>query len=179
MERAPEAEPLECNGCRFRRCAVGVVFNEKGEVLLGERIGVPGSWQMPQGGLNAGESAAEAGARELYEEVGLSSSQGLELVASLPESEECCYKVDGGWLKKAGYDGQVLLFSLFFFPGQQDPGSVCNLTGMGGEKPEFSAVRWAPLSEASNGVWAPKQPAYSYLVKLGTERIHEFLKSRI
>ena len=29
-----------------------IVFNRKGEVLVGERLGVPDSWQFPQGGID-------------------------------------------------------------------------------------------------------------------------------
>ncbi|OLP75150.1 putative ribonucleoside-diphosphate reductase small chain B, partial [Symbiodinium microadriaticum] len=44
--------------------------------------------------------------------VGLDDKSGLKLVSELPESTSCCYQVDGGWLRKEGYSGQILQFVL-------------------------------------------------------------------
>ena len=54
------------------------LFNASGEVLIGRRfkddgpeIILPGlEWQMPQGGIDAGEDPREAVMRELWEETG-------------------------------------------------------------------------------------------------------------
>lgn len=61
--------------------AVGVVLREDGRVLLAQRPeGKPyaGWWEFPGGKLEAGESVAEALARELHEEL------GLEVLGSSP-----------------------------------------------------------------------------------------------
>lgn len=53
------------------RANVGIILcNREGDVLWARRIGQQ-SWQFPQGGIQAGESAEDALYRELYEEVGL------------------------------------------------------------------------------------------------------------
>lgn len=54
--------------------AVGVVVNRDGRVLLGQRVeGKPyaGWWEFPGGKIEAGETVAQALARELHEELGL------------------------------------------------------------------------------------------------------------
>ncbi len=51
-----------------------ILFNRKGEVLVGERLGVPDSWQFPQGGIDEGEDPQSAALRELYEEVGINDA---------------------------------------------------------------------------------------------------------
>ena len=58
------------------RPAVGVMLlNRQGLVFVGKRIDqtVEG-WQMPQGGIDKGETPAEAALRELAEEVGTSKA---------------------------------------------------------------------------------------------------------
>ena len=49
-----------------------IVASAEGQVLWGRRVGGRDSWQFPQGGMHAGESAEDAMYRELDEEVGLS-----------------------------------------------------------------------------------------------------------
>ena len=55
----------------FRAGVVAVVSNSHGQVLAFERSDVPGAWQLPQGGIEVGESPFEAAWRELSEESGL------------------------------------------------------------------------------------------------------------
>lgn len=50
---------------------VAIIVIKKGKVLLLERIGEPGSWQFPQGGIDADEESEVAMWRELAEETGL------------------------------------------------------------------------------------------------------------
>lgn len=68
----------------FRAGVVMIVRREDGRVLAGERVDAPGSWQLPQGGLDAGEAPLDAAWRELEEETGLSST-AVRLVSELPE----------------------------------------------------------------------------------------------
>jgi putative (di)nucleoside polyphosphate hydrolase len=68
----------------FRAGVVAVVERSDGAVLAFERADVPGSWQLPQGGINLGEEAADAVWRELKEETGLGPPDVM-LVAEHPE----------------------------------------------------------------------------------------------
>lgn len=54
----------------YRPCVGILMFNDAGRVFVGKRIGMPDAWQMPQGGIDDGESPHEAGLRELEEEIG-------------------------------------------------------------------------------------------------------------
>ncbi|WP_040490947.1 NUDIX domain-containing protein [Ilumatobacter nonamiensis] len=68
----------------FRANVVAVVTNDKGRVMAFERSDIPGEWQLPQGGVDMGETPEEAAWRELGEETGLSAKE-VSLVAEFPE----------------------------------------------------------------------------------------------
>lgn len=60
---------------KYRTVVVGVVYNDKNEILLckkpvGEGV-YPGQWALPGGGIDDGETMEEALRREMKEEVGL------------------------------------------------------------------------------------------------------------
>ena len=46
---------------------------------------------------------------------------------------------------------------------ETDPTAACNLSGLGGEKPEFSAVRWGALDKVVDEIWEQKSPPYRAL----------------
>src|SRR5690349_7048872 len=63
------------------RPAVGIMlFNHAGSAFVGRRIDMPAglaAWQMPQGGIDEGETPREAALRELQEEVGTDRAEIL------------------------------------------------------------------------------------------------------
>ncbi len=62
----------------YRPCVGIMLFNAAGKVFVGKRIDVDGDhWQMPQGGIDDGESAEQAARRELHEEVGTDKAELL------------------------------------------------------------------------------------------------------
>ncbi len=63
---------------------VAVVRRQDGHVLAFERRDVPGSWQLPQGGLQLGERPVHAAWRELAEETGLGPAE-VRLVRESPD----------------------------------------------------------------------------------------------
>ena len=63
---------------------MAVVTRSDGLLLAFERTDVHGAWQLPQGGLDPGESPLQAVWREVGEETGLTTAE-LELVAHYPD----------------------------------------------------------------------------------------------
>jgi putative (di)nucleoside polyphosphate hydrolase len=67
----------------FRAGVVAVVRRPDGQVLAFERADAPGAFQLPQGGIEAGETPEQAAWRELREETGL-SRRDVRLVEQPP-----------------------------------------------------------------------------------------------
>ena len=63
----------------YRPCVGIVLINNHQEVFIGERIDHPGSWQLPQGGVENGEDLATAFFRELSEETGTKNAKILDV----------------------------------------------------------------------------------------------------
>jgi putative (di)nucleoside polyphosphate hydrolase len=69
---------------QFRAGTVAVVSNSKGQVLAFQRTDRRGQWQLPQGGIDEGESPVEGAWRELEEETGLGPKH-VRLVDEYPD----------------------------------------------------------------------------------------------
>jgi putative (di)nucleoside polyphosphate hydrolase len=136
----------------YRPCAAILLFKPDGSVLVADRLDVAEpAWQLPQGGVDAGETAAGAARRELEEEVGVTSARLLAESAAwraydLPGAEAGGYR--GRWR------GQALRAVAFLFTGADAEIDVATA------HPEFRAWRWEEL-EALPALIVPfKQPVY-------------------
>lgn len=67
MDRAEKGIVSE----KFRVGVGALIANMQGEVLALERAGIPGAWQLPQGGVEDGEALLAAAYREVEEEMGI------------------------------------------------------------------------------------------------------------
>jgi len=140
------------------------LFSKAGHVFLGRRINSRGAfqWQMPQGGIDAGETPEEAAMRELEEEIGVSG----KLVSILEETDDWIYYDFPPDLKKrlgGPYVGQRQKWFALRFNGSDSDVRLDLHT------PEFDAWRWAPLSETPPMVIPFKRPVYTEVVDLFTQ----------
>jgi len=145
-------------------CAGVAILNSAGNLLVGERLKIPGAWNCPQGGVDEGETVGSAAEREVYEEVGLRAGVHIRAIAEM--TEEAVRYQAGGWLKKEGYAGQQLHWVLFrctHAGGDADPSAMVDLSGLGGEAAEFNEVRWVPIDDVVAGIWPAKRLVYEAL----------------
>ena len=69
----------------YRRGVGVMLFNARGQVFVARRIDMTSeAWQMPQGGIDAGEDAEKAAYRELQEETGYTASDWCYLTTLHP-----------------------------------------------------------------------------------------------
>jgi len=165
------ASDLSCMGDdRPYRKNVGiVVFNSQGFVLAGERSDRPGAFQLPQGGLDEGESPEAAARRELLEETSLDfrGPVAFEFLNWLsydfpPEAPEN--------LKK--YRGQKQRWFFFFWDGDVDSLNLASSCG------EFSRLAWKDLGDLVKGIADFKKPVYQILHDTGRNFIRQHLAER-
>jgi len=146
----------------YRPCAGAVLFNREGLVFVGHRADLEGKaeaapWQMPQGGIDEGESPLEAARRELWEET---SVRSVEFLAEAPNwlTYDIPDDIAKGRFQKK-WRGQTQKWFAFRFVG--DEAEIDILKPGGGAHPaEFSRWAWKPLSDVPGLVVAFKQPIY-------------------
>ena len=93
----------------LRQNAAAVIENSQGLILACERRNIRGAWQVPQGGIDEGESAEEAVLREIMEETGISS----EFLKIIGHSSKVSYLFPHtvNWKSNKGkYDGQEQIY---------------------------------------------------------------------
>jgi putative (di)nucleoside polyphosphate hydrolase len=88
----------------FRAGVVAIVTNSESQVLAFERSDISDQWQLPQGGMEPGETPEEAAWRELAEETGLGSAD-VELIDEF--SEWTVYQWPNGAREKGKRLGQA------------------------------------------------------------------------
>lgn len=137
----------------FRAGVVMIVRRDDGRVLACERADAPGSWQLPQGGLDVGEDPVDGAWRELGEETGLTSAH-VRLVSELPEwiAYEWPPDLDVAKFGKA-VRGQVQKW--FLFGVVDDEATTPDVDGR-----EFRDWSWIDPHELVDSVIAWRRPAY-------------------
>lgn len=144
---------------QFYRASVGaVIVNAAGEALAFERTGIAGAWQLPQGGLEAGEEPLDAVIREVFEETGIDACD-LALLAEHPRL--LSYELPPEMRSQKTGRGQTQRWFLFRFDG--DPNAI-ELPADG----EFGAWRWMPLRQLAESTVCFRQDVYRELARTFT-----------
>ena len=142
----------------YRLNVGAVVFSAAGLVFVGRRKGFPNAWQLPQGGVDAGEDIHKAVLRELQEEIGTNKAEILKeypdwLFYDLPP-----HLLGVAWDGK--YRGQKQKwFALRFTGTDQDIRLDAD------DHPEFDEWRWIKLTDLPSLAVAFKRDIYKKLAQ--------------
>jgi putative (di)nucleoside polyphosphate hydrolase len=141
----------------YRPCVGIMLLNARGQAFVARRIDMPSeAWQMPQGGIDEGETPAQAVVRELREEVGTDKA---EIIA---ESDH--------WLD---YDLPAELVGKLWggrYRGQRQKWFAMRFTGIDAdiniatEIPEFLDWKWAEIDRLPSLIVPFKRQLYERVV---------------
>jgi len=142
----------------YRRGVGIMLLDRRGQVFVAQRIDTAEeAWQMPQGGIDRGETPREAALRELEEEIGTAKARVLAesrdwLRYDLPA--DLVPRVWGGRFRGQEQKWFAMLFE----------GSEADIRLDAG-KPEFTVWRWAALEDLPALIVAFKRPLYQAVVE--------------
>jgi putative (di)nucleoside polyphosphate hydrolase len=137
-----------------------MMVNKTGYIFVGQRLdNNQDAWQMPQGGIDAGEDPETAAYRELLEETGV-NQQNVRFLASsskwlsydLPED-----LIPTLWNGK--FRGQKQKWFLFKFLGKDGDINIAT------EHPEFSKWKWISKENLLEEIVPFKKSVYENVLK--------------
>lgn len=153
------SERLGPRGLPYRPCAGVMLINPAGLVFAGHRIDNQAeAWQMPQGGIDAGETPRQAALRELTEETGVPA----HLVEVAGESPDWLYydlppelvgRIWGG-----AFGGQRQKWFAMRFLGSDSDIRIDS------EHPEFDRWQWTGAAELIDKIVPFKREVYTRII---------------
>ncbi|MFT6071967.1 MAG: putative (di)nucleoside polyphosphate hydrolase [Alphaproteobacteria bacterium] len=126
---------LEFKDRPYRPCAGICLMNKANHIFVGQRIdSSQDAWQMPQGGIDEGETTFKAAMREMLEEIGTDKAHLVAELAKPLDYDLPADLADKMW--HGQYRGQRQYWFLMQFTGTD------NDINLATEHPEFSAYKW-------------------------------------
>ena len=135
-----------------------MLLNSEGQVWVGNRHDIEGdAWQMPQGGIDRGETAEAAAFRELWEEVG---TRNVTLLVE--NSDWLSYDFPAGAQALGGifsrYRGQRQKWFAMRFEGDDEDFRLDHYVR------EFAEWKWVPMDSLPDLIVPFKRHIYEQIV---------------
>jgi len=137
----------------YRPCVGIFLFNADKKIFVGERLDNPGSWQMPQGGINDGETIEDAAFREMREETGTSSAKLIRISDTVYTYDLPHHLLGKLW--QGRYKGQEQRWAALEFTGEER-----EITLYDGVHPEFMNYQWVDIDHVCDYIVPFKQETY-------------------
>lgn len=134
-----------------------MIINKKKEVFVAKRIDTKmQAWQMPQGGINLGETPSKAAFREMQEEIGTSNAKILAESKIWYSYDIPKFLINKLW--DGQYRGQKQKWFLMEFEGKDSDINVAT------NNPEFSDWKWTNIQELQDVIVPFKKKLYKAVV---------------
>lgn len=141
----------------YRPCVGIMLVNADNQVFVARRIDQQvEAWQMPQGGIDAGEDPETAVFREMKEEIGTDNAEILAVTEGWINYDLPDDLVGKVW--KGRYRGQTQKWFLLRFNGDDSEIDIAT------EHPEFDAWRWASFADLPDLVIPFKRESYQQVM---------------
>lgn len=143
----------------YRPCAGIMLLNRDDRIFVGERLDKPGAWQMPQGGIDFGETPEQAALRELEEEIGLTATcvDLIKMSATWVYYDLPPELIGKVW--KGRYCGQKQRWALMRL--KVDEGNIDINTA----HPEFGAWKWTDKQALLSEIVPFKRDVYQQVIR--------------
>ena len=141
------------------RLGVGIIIlNNKNQIFVGKRKDNPGDkWQMPQGGVEDGESFFTAMKRELYEETSIKNIKIIKEIEQMYDYELPEKLIGIIW--KGRFRGQIQKWFITKFTGNE------NEIDLKTKYPEFIEWKWIDVEMLPKVMVEFKKNLYLNLLK--------------
>ena len=141
----------------YRPCVGVMLINREGLVFVGKRIDqtVEG-WQMPQGGIDDGESPLEAAFRELKEEIGTNNAEFLRELDEWLEYDLPAHLLGIGLHGR--YRGQRQKWITMRFRGDDSEIDIAT------PQPEFESWKWLAIEALPRLIVPFKRDTYAKVI---------------
>ena len=151
--------PQEISQLPYRPCVGVMLINADGKVFVGQRIDSNvAAWQMPQGGIDSGESPDDAALRELQEETGVTPDQ-IKILGKT--TDWVTYDLPADLVPKiwkGRFRGQKQLWFLMQFNGTDDQITIDK------KHAEFSEWTWLHPEALVENIVTFKRDVYRQVV---------------
>ena len=150
---AESVRPLEYSKRPYRPCVGIMLINDNGHIFGGQRIDNRAeAWQMPQGGIDAGEDVETACFREMREEIGTDKADILSIHPEWLNYDIPLPLADRLW--GGSYRGQSQKWLALRYTGQDSDINIAT------EEPEFFSWQWMSPADLIQLAVPFKRPVY-------------------